>query len=94
MARHDERTELRETPDYAAQVFHQLHCVFATLTGTVLFFGFTAILISVFSSLTIEEVQESETTSNAEYAVIIQKLDELSLKTDELSQALRDIDRP
>jgi voltage-gated potassium channel len=48
------------------------------ISGIFFFYGFTAILITVFSSYTAEEVKKTELMAQAEYHEVTRRLDEIS----------------
>jgi voltage-gated potassium channel len=62
------------------------------VTGAALFFGFTAILITAFSSLTSEEVKKSEQLTKAEYEDIAARLEQISGRLTRLEDHLRSKD--
>lgn len=63
--------------------------IFLMLSGAVMFFGFTAILISVFASITTEEVKETEKLTKTEYRHVMQAIEALTRKIDKLESSQR-----
>jgi voltage-gated potassium channel len=51
--------------------------IFLMVTGASFFFGFTAVLISLFSALTTEEIIEEEQTTQHEFALLLAEVQAL-----------------
>lgn len=59
------------------------------ISGAVFFFGFTAILITGFSTLTSAEFEKSERLTLAEYEDVARRLDQISERLARLEEHLR-----